>query len=102
VAYAMQLGSYAEYAIVPAHKLVPVPPGINMLTAAAVMLQGMTAHYLSHDTYPIRDGDTVLVHAAAGGVGLLLSADGQDARRARHRHRFDRGEGSAGARGGSG
>ena len=72
VAYAMQLGSYAEYAIVPVQKLVPVPPGINMLTVAAVMLQGMTAHYLSHDTYPIGEGDTVLVHAAAGGVGLLL------------------------------
>lgn len=72
VAYAMQLGAYAEYAVVPAWKLVPVPPGTNLMTAAAVMLQGMTAHYLSHDTYPIRPGDTVLVHAAAGGVGLLL------------------------------
>jgi NADPH2:quinone reductase len=72
VAYAMTLGAYAEYAIVPAWKLVPVPPGINMLTATAAMLQGMTAHYLVNDTYPIRQGDTVLVHAAAGGVGLLL------------------------------
>ncbi|MCA9866201.1 MAG: quinone oxidoreductase [Anaerolineae bacterium] len=72
VAYAMQLGSYADYAVVPSWKLAPVPPGINLLTAAAIMLQGMTAHYLSHDTYPIRDSDTVLIHAAAGGVGLLL------------------------------
>lgn len=72
VAYAMTLGSYADYAIVPAWKLVPVPSGVNMLTATAAMLQGMTAHYLSHDTYPIHPGDTVLIHAAAGGVGLLL------------------------------
>lgn len=72
VAYAMQLGAYADYAVVPAWKLVPVPPGFSILTATAAMLQGMTAHYLSHDTYPIQPGDTVLVHAAAGGVGLLL------------------------------
>lgn len=72
VAYALNLGAYGDYAIVPAWKLVPVPPGVNLLTATAAMLQGMTAHYLSHDTYPIRPGDTVLVHAAAGGVGLLL------------------------------
>lgn len=72
VAYALNLGAYGEYAVVPAWKLVPVPPGVNLLTATAAMLQGMTAHYLSHDTYPIRPGDTVLVHAAAGGVGLLL------------------------------
>lgn len=72
VAYAMQLGAYADYAVVPAWKLVPVPPGVNLLTATAAMLQGMTAHYLSHDTYPIQSGDTALIHAAAGGVGLLL------------------------------
>lgn len=72
VAYAMQLGAYADYAVVPAWKLVPVPPGVNLLTATAAMLQGMTAHYLTHDTYPIRPGNTVLIHAAAGGVGLLL------------------------------
>lgn len=72
VAYAMQLGAYADYAIVPAWKLVPVPPGVNLLTATAAMLQGMTAHYLTHDTYPIRPGDIVLIHAAAGGVGLWL------------------------------
>lgn len=72
VAYAMQLGAYAEYAIVPAWKVIPVPVGVNLLTATAAMLQGMTAHYLAVDTYPIQPGDTVLVHAAAGGVGLLL------------------------------
>jgi len=72
VAFAMTPGSYAECVIVPAWKLVPVPTGVNILTATAAMLQGMTAHYLVNDTYPIRQGDTVLIHAAAGGVGLLL------------------------------
>ncbi len=72
VAFAQQPGAYAEYAVVPVSQLVPVPPGINMFTVTAVMLQGMTAHYLANDTYPIRQGDTVLIHAAAGGVGLLL------------------------------
>ncbi len=72
VAYAMQLGAYAEFAIVPAQKLVRVPDHVDLRQAAAVMLQGMTAHFLSHSTYPIRPGDTVLVHAAAGGVGRLL------------------------------
>ncbi len=72
VAYAMILGSYAEYAIVPAAKLVPVPEEVDAKTAAALMLQGMTAHYLTHDTYALKPGETALVHAAAGGVGLLL------------------------------
>jgi NADPH:quinone reductase len=72
VAYAMVLGSYAEYAIVPAWRLVPVPANINAKSAAAIMLQGMTAHYLTHSTYPLKQGETALVHAAAGGVGLLL------------------------------
>jgi len=72
VAYAMYQGSYAEYAVVPAWRLVPIPDGVDTRSAAAVMLQGMTAHYLSHTTYPLRPGDTALVHAAAGGVGLLL------------------------------
>jgi NADPH2:quinone reductase len=72
VAYAMQQGSYAEYAIVPAWKLVPVPNNLSTQSAAAAMLQGMTAHYLTHSTYPLKAGDTALVHAAAGGVGLLL------------------------------
>ncbi len=72
VTYTSVLGSYAEYAVVPAWRLVPVPSGVSSQQAAAVMLQGMTAHYLSHSTYPIQRGDTVLIHAAAGGLGLLL------------------------------
>jgi len=73
VAYAMVLGAYAEYAIVKADRLVRLPDAIDFDTAAAVMLQGMTAHYLTHSTYPVRSGDTVLVHAAAGGAGLLVT-----------------------------
>lgn len=73
VAYSSVMGSYAEYASVPVAKLVPVPGGVDDRSAAAAMLQGMTAHYLSHTTYPIKKGDTVLIHAAAGGVGLLLT-----------------------------
>ena len=73
VAWTMQLGTYAEYAAVPADKLVPIPAGVTDQQAAATMLQGMTAHYLSHDTYPLKRGETALVHAAAGGVGLLLT-----------------------------
>jgi NADPH:quinone reductase len=72
VAYAMQLGSYAEQVVIPADRLVAVPDGVALEDAAAVMLQGMTAHYLVHSTYAVQQGDTVLVHAAAGGVGLLL------------------------------
>ena len=72
VAYEGVLGSYAEYAVVPAHKLVPLPDGVDAKTAAAVLLQGMTAHYLVRDTYKLGPGDTALLHAAAGGVGLLL------------------------------
>jgi NADPH2:quinone reductase len=72
VAYAMVPGSYAEYAVVPAVRLVPMPDDIDAKSAAAVMLQGMTAHYLTHSTYPLQKGETALVHAAAGGVGLLL------------------------------
>jgi NADPH2:quinone reductase len=73
VASVSVLGSYAEYALVPAASLVKVPDGVSMEQAAAVMLQGMTAHYLSHSTYPLKAGDTALVHAGAGGVGLLLT-----------------------------
>lgn len=73
VAFAMAPSAYAEYAAVPAWKLVPVPDGIESRVAAAVMLQGMTAHFLTHDAYSIVAGDTVIVHAAAGGVGLLLT-----------------------------
>ena len=72
VAYTNVMGAYAEYAIVPAAKLVPLPGDIDTRVAAAVILQGMTAHYLCHNTYPVRKGTTLLVHAAAGGVGLLL------------------------------
>jgi NADPH:quinone reductase len=73
VAYAMVPGSYAEYAVVPAWRLVPVPAHIEAKSAAAIMLQGMTAHYLTHSTYPLKQGETALVHAAAGGVGLPLA-----------------------------
>ncbi len=72
VAYAMHSGAYAEYAVVPAERLVPIPEEIETRQAAAVMLQGMTAHYLAHSTYPLRPGQTVLIHAAGGGVGQLL------------------------------
>jgi NADPH2:quinone reductase len=72
VAWASVLGSYAEYAAVPADRLVPIPGGVSDQQAAAAMLQGMTAQYLSHDTHPLKRGEAALVHAAAGGVGLLL------------------------------
>lgn len=65
-------GTYADYAVVPIEKLIPIPDGVSFSDACVAMVQGMTAHYLSHDTYPIKSGDTVLVHAAAGGVGQLL------------------------------
>ena len=71
VAYAMQRGSYAEYAVVPAAQLVKIPDGLDFNTAAAAMLQGMTAHYLTHSSFPLKKGDTCLIHAAAGGVGRL-------------------------------
>lgn len=73
VAYAMHQGSYAESAVVPAWKLVKVPASVDLKLAAAVMLQGMTAHYLAYSTYPLKQGDKCVVHAAAGGVGLLLT-----------------------------
>ncbi len=72
VAYTMLLGSYAEYAAVAADRLVKIPADVSDRQAAAAMLQGMTAHYLTHDTYPLKRGETALIHAAAGGVGLLL------------------------------
>jgi NADPH2:quinone reductase len=72
VAWATVLGAYAEYAVVPAARLVPLPPRVSAAQGAALMLQGMTAHYLSSSTYPLGAGDRCLVHAAAGGVGLLL------------------------------
>lgn len=73
VAWAMSRGSYAEYAAVPAQFLVKIPAGLDLRQAAAAMLQGMTAHYLTHSTFPIEPGHTALVHAAAGGTGRLLS-----------------------------
>jgi len=72
VAYWGVLGAYAQYAAVPAGRLVALPDEVTTRQAAAVLLQGMTAHYLTHATYPLRAGKTCLVHAAAGGVGLLL------------------------------
>jgi NADPH2:quinone reductase len=72
VAYTMTLGSYAEYAAVPADRLVKIPAGVSDRDAAAAILQGMTAEYLVYDTYPLKKGETALIHAAAGGVGLLL------------------------------
>lgn len=72
VAYTGALGSYAGYAAVPATRLIRIPDGLDFEDAAAAMLQGMTAHYLTHGTYKLQKGETALVHAAAGGVGLLL------------------------------
>jgi NADPH2:quinone reductase len=71
VAYAMTRGSYAEYAVVPAGQLVKIPGHVSFEQAAAAMLQGMTAHYLTHSTYPLKQGESCLVHAAAGGAGGL-------------------------------
>ncbi len=72
VAYVSILGAYAEYAVCPTDRLVKIPDGVSDQQAAAAMLQGMTAQYLSHDTFRLKKGDTALIHAAAGGVGLLL------------------------------
>jgi NADPH2:quinone reductase len=72
VATAAGSGGYAEYALAPADKLVAVPAEVDLALAAAVLLQGMTAHYLAYSTYPLKPGETCLVHAAAGGLGLLL------------------------------
>ncbi|GAA3736512.1 NADPH2:quinone reductase [Spinactinospora alkalitolerans] len=71
--WVMLPGSYAERAVVPADRVVPIPDGVTSEQAAAVLLQGMTAHYLTHSTHPVQPGDTVLVHAAAGGTGLLIT-----------------------------
>jgi NADPH:quinone reductase len=72
VAWTGTLGSYAEYLVAPTAQLVSVPPSIKLEDAAAAMLQGLTAQYLTYSTYPIQPGDRVLVHAAAGGAGLLI------------------------------
>jgi NADPH2:quinone reductase len=73
VAWTHVPGSYATHALVPADKAVPLPDGITSQQGAAAMLQGMTAHYLAHSTFPLRRGDACVVHAGAGGVGLLLT-----------------------------
>jgi NADPH2:quinone reductase len=73
VAYAMAVGAYAELEVVPSRQLVKISPSMDFSSAAAAMLQGMTAHYLTHSTYAIQRGDTILVHAAAGGAGLLIA-----------------------------
>ena len=72
VVYASVQGAYAEYAVVPAWRLVQIPDGVNVKDAAAMILQGMTAHYLTHSTYPLKAGETALIHAAGGGTGQLL------------------------------
>jgi NADPH:quinone reductase len=73
VAWCHVMGTYAEYAVVPSAMLIHVPHNLDLKLAAAVLLQGMTAHYLSHSTFPLKRGDTALIHAAAGGTGLLLT-----------------------------
>jgi NADPH:quinone reductase len=73
VAWCSVLGTYAEYALAPAKRVVPIPLDVTFEQAAAALLQGMTAHYLSHSAYPIQPGDEVLIHAGAGGTGLLLT-----------------------------
>lgn len=72
VAFVMVRGSYSQYAVVPSAQLVPIPEGTDFAVAASVLLQGMTAHYLTHSTYVLKAGDTCLVHAAAGGLGGLI------------------------------
>lgn len=73
VGWANAIGGYTQYALIPADRVVPVPDQVSDELAAATLLQGMTAHYLTHDTYRVQPGDTVLVHAGAGGMGLLLT-----------------------------
>ena len=72
VAYKWSLGSYAEYDVVKAAEIAALPDGVSFHDGAAIILQGLTAHYLVHEFYPIKRGSTVLAHAAAGGMGLLL------------------------------
>ena len=72
VVFASVQGTYAEYAIAPAWRLIQIPTAVNPNQAVAIMVQGMTAHYLTHSTYPLKKGETALVHAAGGGTGQLL------------------------------
>ncbi len=99
VASVSVLGSYAEYALVPAAQLVKVPSRLSPEQAAAAMLQGMTAHYLAYSTFPLKAGDTALVHAGAGGVGLLLTQMAARLGAQGHHDCFDEREGGAFARG---
>ena len=100
VAYEGVLGSYAEYAVVPAHKLVPLPDGVNIHTAAAVLLQGMTAHYLTRDTYKLRSGRYGADSRRGGRRGAPADSDGQKGWRHSHWHGLHGCQG--GARTGSG
>jgi len=100
VAWAMVPGAgYATQVIVPAERAVPVPDGIDDETAGAVLLQGLTAQYLTRSTYPAQPGETALVHAAAGGVGLLFDAGADHPGCARDRDDIDRGQGGPRPRG---
>ena len=98
VAYGFGLGAYCERRVMPVGQLVPIPDGVDSETAAAAMLKGMTSWYLCRRTYRLSEGETVLVHAAAGGVGTILSQWCKAAGRHRHRDRGQRREGGGGAR----
>jgi NADPH2:quinone reductase len=95
VAYCMINGAYAQYSVAPAAKLAPVPAGIGLDVATALMVQGMTAHYLALSTFPLASHHTALIHAAAGGTGRLLVQVAKRSGRARHRHGGHGGEGRA-------
>lgn len=97
-----QPGGYAEYMVVAADQVVPVPAGVDLQLAAAAMLQGMTAHYLTHSTFPLQAGHTALIHAAAGGHGAAGGANGQTARRTGDWHSLDGSESRACPRCGGG
>jgi NADPH2:quinone reductase len=99
LAWSSGKASYAERVAVDRGKTVPIPDGVPTDVAVAALLQGMTAHYLAHDSYPIAEGDWVLVHAAAGGVGLLLTQLAKLRGGSRDRDRVERREGGARARG---
>ena len=89
------IGAYAEARLIPADRLLKLPDGIDDKTAAAMMLKGLTTQYLIRQTYRVKSGDTILLHAAAGGVGLILEPMGKASRRHRDRHRRQRREGKA-------
>ena len=96
VAYgAAPIGAYAEARLIPADRLLKLPDSIDDKTAAAMMLKGLTTQYLIRQTYRVKAGDTILLHAAAGGVGLILEPMGEASRRHRDRHRRQRREGKA-------